>query len=236
MLSQPDQVVRHFRDVLVWPVQIRPGFSGENVARIHHLMTADGQWAPIDDEFSPIQQIFRSATKEFVAFLPYVQRFLYGDSRSGGFDGQAHQAAPMAVFRRTDVAGLNVTPQAGDVPIHLRVAHVDLYLFLDMDVALLNVEVAADDLPLATALELLYRFGRAYPTGWDSGGQGAACIARSCWTGRGGCSPPLTPKTGSVICISCADTGRPASAPCGPGCCGRWYSIRRRRSANCVSG
>lgn len=180
MLSQPDQVVRHFRDVLVWPVQIRPGFSGENVARIHHLMTADGQWAPIDDEFTTDPADFQERHyKEFVAFLPYVQRFLYGDSRSGCFDGQAHQAAPMAVFRRTDVAGLNVTPQAGDTPIHLRVAHVDLYLFLDMDVALLNVEVAADDLPLATALELLYRFGRAYPTGWDTGGQGVHNVYRS---------------------------------------------------------
>jgi hypothetical protein len=71
MLSQPDQVVRHFRDVLVWPVQIRPGFSGENVARIHHLMTADGQWAPIDDEFTTDPADFQERHyKEFVAFLP----------------------------------------------------------------------------------------------------------------------------------------------------------------------
>jgi len=85
----------------------------------------------------------------------------------------------MAVYRRTDVAALSVTLRPGDAPIRLRVAHVDLYLFLDMDVALLNVEVAADDLPLATALELLYRFGRAYPTGWDEKGQGVHNVHRS---------------------------------------------------------
>jgi hypothetical protein len=236
MLSQPDQVVRHFRDVLVWPVQIRPGFSGENVARIHHLMTADGQWAPIDDEFSRSSRFSGAPPRSSWPFCPYVQRFLYGDSRSGGFDGQAHQAAPMAVFRRTDVAGLNVTPQAGDVPIHLRVAHVDLYLFLDMDVALLNVEVAADDLPLATALELLYRFGRAYPTGWDSGGQGY-CVHRS----------ELLDRQGRVLATSDSENRERYlhfvcrhRAPC-VGALWAWLLRplvldQERRSANCVSG
>ena len=51
MLSQSDQLVRHFRDVLVWPVQIRPGFSGGEVSRLHRLMT-DGPWVPVDDEFT----------------------------------------------------------------------------------------------------------------------------------------------------------------------------------------
>jgi hypothetical protein len=180
LLSQPDHLVRHFRDVLVWPVQIRPGFAGADVARIHHLMTESGQWALVDDEFTTDPADFQERHyKEFVAFLPYVQRFLYGESRSGTPDGQPSRAAPMAVYRRTDVAGLDVTLRPGDAPIRLRVAHVDLYLFLDMDVALLNVEVAADNLPLATALELLYRFGRAYPTGWDESGQGVHNVHRS---------------------------------------------------------
>lgn len=180
MLSQPEHLVRHFRDVLVWPVQIRPGFAGENVARIDHLMTDGGRWALVDDEFTADPTEFQERHyKEFVAFLPYVQRFLYGESRSGTPNGQPSRAAPMAVYRRTDVAALSVTLRPGDAPIRLRVAHVDLYLFLDMDVALLNVEVAADDLPLATALELLYRFGRAYPTGWDENGQGVHNVHRS---------------------------------------------------------
>lgn len=186
MLSQPDHVVRHFRDVLVWPVQIRPGFSGGEIGRLHALITGDGRWAPVDDEFTADPADFQERHyKEFVAFLPYVQRFLYGDSRSG-VEAEAARPASMSVYRRTDVAGLRVTLKPGDPPIALRVAHVDLYLFLDMDVALLNVEVAADDLPLATALELLYRFGRAYPTGWDANGQGVHNVHRSELLGRDG--------------------------------------------------
>lgn len=180
MLSQPDHVVRHFRDVLVWPVQIKPGFTGENVARIHERITGSGHWAPVDDEFTTDPADFQERHyKEFVAFLPYVQRFLYGDGRSASGDGPPNRSAPMAVYRRTDVAGLKVVLRPGEAPISLRIAHVDLYLFLDLDVAVLNVEVAADDLPLATALELLYRFGRAYPTGWDSSGQGVHNVHRT---------------------------------------------------------
>lgn len=186
MLSQPDQVVRHFRDVLVWPVQIRPGFSGGEIGRLHQLITGDGRWAPVDDEFTADPKDFQERHyKEFVAFLPYVQRFLYGDSRSG-VGAEAARPASMSVYRRTDVAGLRVTLKPGDPPIALRVAHVDLYLFLDMDVALLNVEVAADNLPLASALELLYRFGRAYPTGWDANGQGVHNVHRSELLGHDG--------------------------------------------------
>lgn len=186
MLSQPDHMVRHFRDILVWPVHIRPGFSGGEINRLDTLITGDGRWALLDDEFTADPADFQERHyKEFVAFLPYVQRFLYGDSRSGANSGVA-RPAPMSVYRRTDVAGLRVTLRPDDPPIALRVAHVDLYLFLDMDVALLNVEVAADDLPLATALELLYRFGRAYPTGWDASGQGVHNVHRSELLGRDG--------------------------------------------------
>lgn len=180
MLSQPDHLVRHFRDVLVWPVQIKPGFTGENVARIHERITGSGHWTPVDDEFTTDPADFQERHyKEFVAFLPYVQRFLYGDGRSAAGDGPPSRSAPMAVYRRTDVAGLKVVLRPDEAPISLRIAHVDLYLFLDLDVAMLNVEVAADDLPLATALELLYRFGRAYPTGWDTSGQGVHNVHRS---------------------------------------------------------
>lgn len=180
MLSQADHRVRHLRDVLVWPVQIRPGFAGTNVSNIHRLLTQGGIWAPVEDEFTDDPADFQERHyKEFVAFLPYVQRFLYGESRAGTTDGEASRTAPMAVYRRTDVAALRVFVRPGDEPILLRIAHVDLYLFLDMDVALLNLEVAADDLPLAVALELLYRFGRAYPTGWDESGQGVHNVHRS---------------------------------------------------------
>ena len=51
---------------------------------------------------------------------------------------------------------------------------------------LLNVEVYADDLPLDTVQDLLYRFGRAYPAGWDAHGQGIHSMYRVEWLAADG--------------------------------------------------
>jgi hypothetical protein len=61
------------------------------------------------------------------------------------------------------------------------VVHVDLYFFYGVAIVLLNVDVAADDLPLSLAQELMYRFGRAYPAGWDAHGQAVHCLAGVEW-------------------------------------------------------
>ena len=70
------------------------------------------------------------------------------------------------------VAAARLTLALGTAPLTLSVAHVDLYFFFDIDVVLLGVEVFADDLPLVIAEDVLYRFGRAYPAGWEENGQG----------------------------------------------------------------
>ncbi len=72
----------------------------------------------------------------------------------------------------------------------LSIAHVDLYFFFDIDVTLLNVEVCADDLPLDVAQEILHRFGRAYPAGWDAHGQGIHSMYSIEWlAATAACSP-----------------------------------------------
>ena len=68
----------------------------------------------------------------------------------------------------------------------LSIAHVDLYFFYDIDVVLLNVEVHGDDLTLPQAQELLYRFGRAYPAGWDENGDGLHCLHTLQWLAADG--------------------------------------------------
>jgi hypothetical protein len=113
---------------------------------------------------------------EFVTFLPYVQRFLYGEGRQKQvvpMEQQARAAAesPMRVFRREDIAAVRVVTRSGEAPITLRVKHIDLYFFYDIDVVILNVEVSADELTFDQAQEVLYRFGRAYPAGWEPNGQ-----------------------------------------------------------------
>jgi hypothetical protein len=64
--------------------------------------------------------------------------------------------------------------------------HVDLYFLYGVDIVLLNVEVAADELPLPLAQELLYRLGRAYPAGWDASGNALHCLAGVEWLDASG--------------------------------------------------
>ena len=41
-------------------------------------------------------------------------------------------------------------------------------------------------MPLAQAQELLYRFGRGYPSGWDAQGQALHCLHQAEWLGAQG--------------------------------------------------
>jgi hypothetical protein len=77
-------------------------------------------------------------------------------------------------------------------PILLRIAHIDLYLFFDIDVAMLALEFWADDLPLAIAQEAMFQIGRAYPGYWQGDGRGGHCPVRAEW---------LSP-TGTVLATS----------------------------------
>jgi hypothetical protein len=81
----------------------------------------------------------------------------------------------MHVFRRKDIAALRVTLREGLAPVELEVVHVDLYFFDDLDMVQLNVEVRARNLSLETVRNILFRFGRAYPSGWMR--RVRACIA-----------------------------------------------------------
>jgi hypothetical protein len=63
---------------------------------------------------------------------------------------------------------------------------VALYFFLDADVAILAVELYANDIPLERAQDMVFRFGRAYPAWWTSTGQGGNCPRRVEWLDAGG--------------------------------------------------
>jgi hypothetical protein len=82
----------------------------------------------------------------------------------------------MRVFRRQDVARVRTWARPDAVPVELQVAHIDLYFFYDLDVVLLNVEVAVSDVTLAQAQDLMYRFGRGYPPGWTAEGHPLHCL------------------------------------------------------------
>jgi len=176
----PPQVV-HFRQSLLWPLRLvradGDARGQHTVEQILAMLGADSPWREHADEFAGGPDDFHARHyQEFVSFLPYVQQFLYGEGRSAGRgavrpgDAVHGRDSPMQILRRRDITALRAVARAGDAPITLQVAHIDLYFFFDVDIVLLNVELAADQLSLVQAQELLYRLGRAYPAGWDASG------------------------------------------------------------------
>ena len=170
--NQPKRV-RHFRQILLWPLQLIPLREGKQVQRHWEVLQsagADNPWHEVVDEFGGAPGHYQERHyNELVTFLPYVQRFLYGE---GTTDPNAPGNSPMRVFRREDIRAVRLRASPESQPTVLSIAHVDLYFFFDIDVTLLNVEVYADDLLLDDVQEILHRFGRAYPAGWDARGQG----------------------------------------------------------------
>jgi hypothetical protein len=188
-------VVQHFRQALLWPLRLMPSPAAKPT---HHGpwqvlrdMGDASPWREEVDEYTGDSSRFHERHyNEFVSFLPYVQRFLYGEGRSrnkgddsaSGNDGDS----PMRIFRRHDIKAVRVVSQPGDAPITLDVVHCDLYFFFDIDVVLLNLEVGVNHVSLAQAQDILYRFGRAYPSGWEPDGSALHCMASVEWLGADG--------------------------------------------------
>jgi hypothetical protein len=178
-----DVQVRHLRHILLWPLRLMPVHRGGDVQRRPWELLGAGvdgsPWRVGVDEYSGGPGRFHERHyNEFVSFLPYVQQFLYGEGLGRHRDATG---SSIHVFRRSDVAAVRLLPREGASPCTLRVQHIDLYFFEDVDIVLLNLELAADELPLAQAQEILYRFGRGYPSGWDAQGQPAHSMAVTEW-------------------------------------------------------
>jgi hypothetical protein len=175
--SQP-LVVRRFREILVWPLELE-ALDPRGAARRHWELLGQlggGEvWSEVIDEFDCDPREFQERHyNEFITFLPSVQRFIYGEGHPKSTQARRTPSS-IRVFRRGDVRRVRVILHEGAQPLELEIAHVDLYFFDDVDVMLLVVEVCAEDMPLATAQEVLFRFGRAYPPYWEGGARGATC-------------------------------------------------------------
>jgi hypothetical protein len=187
-----NHTVRHFREVLFWPVQLMPLVDGSNVQHHWELLAQGGEnnpWRRLQDRFQSKELEFEERHyKEFVTFLPYVQRFIYGESRSH----ISHHAddplgkSAIKIFRRSGVSAVRLVLREGDTPITLSVEHIELWFFDDINVAFLKMELSGNDLPYVDVCDLLYRFGRAYPTGWDMEGHGKHNAYRTEWLSADG--------------------------------------------------
>ena len=136
--------VRHFRQILVWPLQLMPIREGGEIQEPWELLerTTDPPWREVLDEFECAPEAFQPRHySEFVTFLPYVRRFLYGEGRGRG--GSPGADSPIRVFRRKDVARVRMTFPDAEAPLDVEIVHVDLHFFYDLDIAILAVEIAS---------------------------------------------------------------------------------------------
>jgi hypothetical protein len=181
-------VVRHFRQIVLWPLQLMPVKPGVQVQRHWEGLEglgAGSPWREVQQEFTGERRdVQEQYYKEFVTFLPYVQRFMYGAS-AGQEVSSRHGEASVRVFRRSDVFGVRVTYD-DSTALTFGVEHVNLYFFLDAGVAILSLEIFADDISLERAQDTLFRFGRAYPAWWNTDGSGGNCPRRVEWLGAAG--------------------------------------------------
>ncbi len=166
-----DVRVRQVRQILLWPLQLAPLRSGGPLQHHWQALAAPGSpWREVADEFDEGAAVFKDEDyNEFVAFLPYVQRFLYGEGRARR--NESVIGSPMRIFRRDDVAAVRLQTSAGAPQITLDVVAVELCFFYDIDIVLLKLEAHGVDLSLTAAQDVIYRFGRAYPAGWDETGR-----------------------------------------------------------------
>ncbi|HZT54698.1 MAG TPA: hypothetical protein VFA35_00620, partial [Burkholderiaceae bacterium] len=169
------------------PMKRIPGHARRAPWQVLRDLGEVSPWREVIDEYGGDSGRFHERHySEFVTFLPYVQRFLYGEGRKArGAEGRDADA-PMRVFRREDIAHVRVVARPGDAPVTLEVIHVDLYFFYDVDIVLLNLEIGANDLTLDQAQEQLYRFGRGYPAGWDVSGHALHTMASVEWLDAAG--------------------------------------------------
>jgi hypothetical protein len=181
--------VEHLRQVLVWPLRLMPRASEERApSQPWDLLMADpdSPWrevSPARDAGASFQERYYT---EFVSFLPFVQRFLFGVGHVGGTAGEGHFTGQRRILRRRDITQVRVALRVGEAPHTLDVHNVCLHFFYDVDIVLLVMEVSTGDLALEAAQDLIYRFGRAYPAGWDGQGHALHCMYSVDWLGADG--------------------------------------------------
>src|SRR5262249_17352161 len=104
-------VVRHFRQIVLWPLALAPVRGGTQIQEHWAYLSELGEdqpWRECRDEFSCEPEEFKERHySEFVTFLPYVRRFLYGEekARARATVGES----PIHVLRRNDVARVRMT-------------------------------------------------------------------------------------------------------------------------------
>ena len=95
-------------------------------------------FTPPRTEFTGDPERFQNRPcNEFVTFLLYVRRFLYGEGRMrrrAGSQDDDPGASPMRVFRRDDIKAVRIVSRLGDAPITFNHCPYRSLLFFDINV------------------------------------------------------------------------------------------------------
>ena len=179
-----EKIVREFHHTLLWPVQLRPMKRDASAGVVHYWETLQrnpGPWTYVEDPLLINDDTCVLGYEEFVYFLPYVQRFLYGV----GDEGAGRQSS-LHVFNRRDIKQALIQLRPGEPALTLDVLRTRLYFFYDIDVALLVFEVAGKDLPLHDVVDIMDRLGRPYPPAWDASKHGTHTPEKLTFLGEDG--------------------------------------------------
>ena len=171
MAAPQEKIVREFRHMLLWPLQLRRlGRASPYKHPWEALRAKPGPWKEVKDNLLVDDDSCQIGYREFVYFLPYVQRFLYGFG-----EADAQTPSSLQMFKRDDIAKAHVRLSENGMPIEFDVERLRLIFFYDVDIALLAFEIVGRDIALADVVDTIDRFGRPYPPSWESPGQAAHC-------------------------------------------------------------
>jgi hypothetical protein len=178
----PSVQVEKFRQILFWPLQLMPLPDARDVH--WSLLDGDPVWSLLDDDFPGDGGAYQERHyREFVAFLPHVQRFLYGERSKSS---RSYGESPLRVYRRNDIKAVRMRAPGDPEFRFFKVDHVDVYFFYDADVMIPAVEISTENIDLRLAMDTLNRFGRAYPAGWSDIGEPANCFETVEWLDAAG--------------------------------------------------
>ncbi|MEJ2228768.1 MAG: hypothetical protein P8Y67_11135 [Alphaproteobacteria bacterium] len=183
--EQPN--VRKFHQIVLWPLQLISTNKNGAPHGYHSILEEMGDtlWTSQGDKFGGTgDQFDERHYREFISFLPHVQRFIYGDSRGANMGGELRPGdISMRVYQRHDIKRVRVKTSPDDAPVICDVLHTGLFFFYDVDAVILVCEITAENIPLNIAQKLMQRFGRAYPAGWRQDGRPIHCPVLVEWLG-----------------------------------------------------
>jgi hypothetical protein len=157
--------------MLLWPLQLRRlGPACQQKTHWEALRAKPGPWKAVRDNLLVDDESCHLGYREFVYFLPYVQRFLYGFG-----EADAQTPSSLHMFKRDDITAVHIRVREDSAPLEFAVERMRLIFFYDVDIALLAFEIVGHDIALADAIEVMDRFGRPYPPSWESANQAAHC-------------------------------------------------------------